>query len=151
MRILPTTPHSFPQYSILHLTFCIPHSPIPHFTHHPLLHRVRSALCSERSGSLGAIFLVFVVDPDKWEHWSLAFIVAIQIFLIMLQTFAVKTGNIWSKRHHAGLHLFTYIFFSLHFFKIHYLFIRNHTNRQRKMFSNCRSYPGCQWRLWRDC
>jgi len=34
----------------------------------------------------------------------------------MLQTLAVKTANVWSKRRHAGFHLFIYIFFSSQFF-----------------------------------
>ena len=32
-HILPTIPHSFPQFSIPHFTFRIPRSAIPHFTH----------------------------------------------------------------------------------------------------------------------
>jgi len=31
-RILPIIPHPFPQFSIPHFTFRIPHSAIPHFT-----------------------------------------------------------------------------------------------------------------------
>ena len=60
-------------------------------------------------GAFRITFLAFVIDPDKREHWSRAFAIAIQIIRIMLQTLAVKTASVWSTRSTPYWILFVYI------------------------------------------